>query len=640
MKNWQQHLNKLYAEGLHSLYPDKIKITIGQATCGRASGSEKVYDALVDELRQCAAENKAIVSSTGCLGFCQQEPLVYLQQPGKPRYVYGKFDVKLARELVQAVMAGQSYEKQLLGIVTDDENIVEDVTFPLAQEQSVKCLPPLKEHPFYKGQMKIAMRNCGIIDPFRIEEYVSRGGYQALQQALQGGYQQVIDTVKSSGLRGRGGGGFPTGLKWEYARKSENNRKYLICNADEGDPGAYMDRSVLESDPHSVIEGMVIGGFAIGANTGIIYCRAEYPLAVETISHAIKQAEANGFLGENIFNSGFNFDIKVVKGAGAFVCGEETALITSIEGKLGEPRPRPPFPAQKGLWGYPTVINNVETWANIPPILCRGSDWYAGIGTENSRGTKVFALVGDVRNNGLVEVPMGTTIRQIVYDIGGGAEKKLGVKAVQTGGPSGGCIPASLFDTPVDYQRLAEIGAIMGSGGMVVMNERSCMVDVARFFMQFTQHESCGKCVPCREGTRRMLTMLDDICEGRESNLESLKLLEELALVVKESSLCGLGQTAPNPILSTLKHFRPEYESHIREHYCPSGVCKELFEYEIDHKLCVGCGLCAKACPQGAISGVKKQAFTINQSKCIKCRICYQTCSVKAVKAVKAASKE
>jgi NADH:ubiquinone oxidoreductase subunit F (NADH-binding) len=316
------------------------------------------------------------------------------------------------------------------------------------------------------------------------------------------------------------------------------------------------------------------------------------------------------------------------------------ALITSIEGKLGEPRPRPPFPAQKGLWGYPTVINNVETWANIPPILCRGSDWYAGIGTENSRGTKVFALVGDVRNNGLVEVPMGTTIRQIVYDIGGGAEKKLGVKAVQTGGPSGGCIPATLFDTPVDYQRLAEIGAIMGSGGMVVMNERSCMVDVARFFMQFTQHESCGKCVPCREGTRRMLTMLDDICEGRESNLESLKLLEELALVVKESSLCGLGQTAPNPILSTLKHFRPEYESHIREKYCSAGVCKELFEYEIDHELCVGCGLCAKACPQGAISGVKKQAFTINQSKCIKCRICYQTCSVKAVKAVKAASKE
>ena len=633
MKDLQLHLNHLRESGLAFIYPGRIKIAVGSATCGRASGSEPVLKALERELANSGID--AVVSTTGCLGFCQQEPLVTLQVPGKPRFVYGRFNETRAKELVGALSSGQIYEKMLLGIVTRDENIVENTLRQLGPEEAGKGRRLMVEHPFYKGQLKIATRNCGYIDPFCLSEYVARGGYGALAQVLASTPETVIDNIKKSGLRGRGGGGFPTGLKWEFAHKNQAEKKYIICNADEGDPGAYMDRSILEGDPHSVIEGMLIGGYAIGACRGIIYCRAEYPLAVKTIGKALEDAKKEGLLGNNIFGSGFNFEIKIVKGAGAFVCGEETALITSIEGKMGEPRPRPPFPAQKGLWGYPTVINNVETWANISPIMCRGGHWYAGIGTEKSKGTKVFALVGDVKNNGLVEVPMGTTIREIVYDIGGGCPKKLEVKAVQTGGPSGGCIPADMLDIPVDYERLAAVGTIMGSGGMVVMNERSCMVDVARFFMQFTQDESCGKCVPCREGTLRLLNMLEDICRGRAVDTDILQQLEELALTVKETSLCGLGQTAPNPVLSTLRYFRNEYEAHIVGKYCAAGVCKSLFNLAIDKELCIGCGLCSKVCPQGAISGEKGKQFEIDLNKCVKCRLCFSTCNMKAIKAVR-----
>lgn len=632
-----QLLDKLQQEGLQSLYPEKIKFSIGMASCGRASGAGEVFQALEEEIKQNGVE--AIVSQTGCLGFCQQEPIVSLQIPGQPRFVYGKFNINKAKELVQAVLNGELYKKMLLGAVNEDELIVEGTFRQLNAAVQAEGLNQLKDHHFYKGQLKIATRNCGYIDPENVSEYVARGGYRGFAECLQKTPAQVIDIIKRSGLRGRGGGGFPTGSKWESAYNNAAPKKFVICNADEGDPGAYMDRSVLEGDPHSIIEGMLVGGYAIGADTGIIYCRAEYPLAVETINKAIIQARELGLLGNNILGSGFNYDIKVVKGAGAFVCGEETALIASIEGYMGEPRPRPPFPAQRGLWGYPTIINNVETWANISPIICRGADWYASIGTEKSKGTKVFALVGDVRNNGLVEVPMGTSIRDIVYSIGGGTDPNLKIKAVQTGGPSGGCIPEHMFDIPVDYDKLKEVGAIMGSGGMVVLNERSCMVDVARFFMSFTQEESCGKCVPCREGTRRVLNIMEDICQGKVDDLEQLNLLEELATTIKDASLCALGQTAPNPVLSTLRHFRNEFESHIIDKFCAAGVCRNLFAFIIDAELCVGCGLCSKACPQAAIQGEKGKPFSIDQERCMQCRICVQTCNKNAIRAVNTAKK-
>lgn len=632
-----QLLDKLQQEGLQSLYPEKIKFSVGMASCGRASGAGEVFQALEEEIKQKGVE--AIVSQTGCLGFCQQEPIVSVQVPGLPRFVYGKFNINRGKELVQAVLNGEQYKKMLLGVVNEDELIVEGNFRQLTSAVQDEGLQQLKDHHFYKGQLKIATRNCGYIDPENIAEYVARGGYWGFAECLQKTPAQVIDIVKRSGLRGRGGGGFPTGLKWESAYNNAAPKKFVICNADEGDPGAYMDRSVLEGDPHSIIEGMLVGGYAIGADTGIVYCRAEYPLAVEAINKAINQARELGLLGNNILGSGFNYDIKVVKGAGAFVCGEETALIASIEGYMGEPRPRPPFPAQQGLWGYPTIINNVETWANISPIIIRGADWYSSIGTEKSKGTKVFALVGDVRNNGLVEVPMGTTIRDIVYSIGGGTDPNLKIKAVQTGGPSGGCIPEHMFDIPVDYDKLKEVGAIMGSGGMVVLNERSCMVDVARFFMSFTQDESCGKCVPCREGTKRILNIMEDICQGKVDDLEQLNLLEELAVTIKDASLCALGQTAPNPVLSTLRHFRNEFESHIVDKFCAAGVCKNLFAFIIDAELCVGCGLCSKACPQTAIQGEKGKPFSIDQERCLQCRICVQTCNKNAIRAVNVAKK-
>lgn len=566
-------LDKLRSKGESLLFSQTPRVVIGRASCGRASGADVVYESF---RKACEQGLEALVVSSGCLGFCQKEPLVSVTLPGKPRYTYYSVDETLAEEIVEALRNGKLPARNLLGKEEEDELVVtgQRIRFADSPVPGLEEVPNLGEIPFYKLQVKIATRNCGYIDPGSLEEYCARGGYLALKKALTMTPEEIIDTVKKSGLRGRGGAGFPTGVKWELARKNPGDRKYVICNADEGDPGAYMDRSILEGDPFSVLEGMTIGGYAIGADTGIIYVRAEYPLAVSTLETAIKQAEAAGLLGDDILGSGFDFKIKIVKGQGAFVCGEETALIASIEGKMGEPRPRPPFPAEAGLWGKPTNINNVETWANIPPIMCRGAEWFASYGTEGSKGTKVFSLVGNIMNNGLVEVPMGTKIADIVYETGGGCGK-FALKAIQLGGPSGGCITADMVDLVVDYEVLKEVGAIMGSGGMVVMDERTCMVDIARYFLDFTQGESCGKCTPCREGTRQMLILLDKICAG-EATMDDLELLYELSLAVRDASLCGLGQTAPNPVLSTIQYFREEYEEHIVDKYCRASVCSRL----------------------------------------------------------------
>ncbi len=499
-----------------------------------------------------------------------------------------------------------------------------------AEQSGADQVPRYQDLDFYKKQKRVVLSKCGSMDPENIEEYIALGGYQALGKALtQMTPEQVIEEVKKSGLRGRGGAGFPTGMKWQFAHGAKGTKKYIICNADEGDPGAFMDRSVLEGDPHAVLEGMAIGAYAIGADEGYMYVRAEYPLAIKRLEIAIRQAEERGLLGKNILGSGVDFVLHIKKGAGAFVCGEETALMASIEGRRGMPRPRPPFPANSGLWGKPTNINNVETWANVPQIIDKGADWFRSMGTEKSTGTKVFALTGKINHTGLAEVPMGITMREIIFDIGGGIPNGKKFKAVQIGGPSGGCLPESMLDTPVDYDSLTSVGAMMGSGGLVVMDETTCMVDVAKFFLNFTQSESCGKCTPCREGTKRMLEILTRITEGQGTETD-LDVLEDLAKNIKQAALCGLGQTAPNPVLSTLKYFRSEYEAHIKEKRCPAGACEKLSRYFITDK-CRGCGICSRNCPAHAITGEPKQRHVIDQTMCIKCGTCMKNCPFKAI---------
>jgi len=591
---------------------NKQCIVLAIGTCGIARGADKVANALKKELKQQDLESKVDLKITGCHGFCEIEPYLNIL-PEEIFYI--KVQPDDVKEIISKTVVGKKTIERLLYID------------PHTKKKIIKE----KDIPFYKKQTRNILAYNALIDPQNIEDYFGINGYSSLSKVLTlMTPEEVIEEVKQSGLRGRGGAGFPTGFKWNFCRKAKGNKKYIVCNADEGDPGAYMDRGLLEGNPHSIIEGMIIGAYAIGANEGFIYIRDEYPIAVSTIENAIKQARQYGLLGKNILGFNFDFDITIVRGAGAFVCGEETALISSIEGKKGEPRQRPPFPAQKGLWRKPTNINNVETWANIPIIISKGAMWYAKIGTEKSKGTKIFSLVGKINNTGLVEVPMGLTLKDLVYEIGGGIPKGKSFKAVQTGGPSGGCIPEYLLDTPIDYEKLKEAGSIMGSGGMVIMDENTCMVDVARYFLEFLQDESCGKCLSCREGTKRMTEIVTNITKGHGKK-EDLELLEELATVVKDTSMCGLGQTAANPVLSTLRYFREEYEDHILNGKCPAGVCSALVQYLIISEKCVGCELCKKACAQQAISGEKKKPHVIDQNKCIKCGICLETCKVNAI---------
>ncbi len=577
-----------------------------------ASKSAEIMQELEKNLAAHGIDKEVKIVKTGCFGLCEKGPIMVIYPEGATYCHVSPADVP---EIVEEhLVKGRIVKRLLLG-----DKDAEDVA------------KSLENVGFFSRQHRIALRNCGVINPENIDEYIARDGYQALGKCLtEMTPQQVIEEVKKSGLRGRGGAGFPTGLKWQFAAKEVNEQKYVCCNADEGDPGAFMDRSVLEGDPHSVIEAMAIAGYAIGANQGYIYVRAEYPIAVQRLKLAINQAREYGLLGKNIFDTDFSFDLDIRLGAGAFVCGEETALMTSIEGKRGEPRTRPPFPAVKGLWEKPTILNNVETYANIPMILLKGADWFASIGTEKSKGTKVFAVGGKINNTGLVEIPMGTTLREVIYDIGGGIPKGKKFKAAQTGGPSGGCIPASHIDTPIDYDSLIALGSMMGSGGLIVMDEDTCMVDIAKFFLEFTVDESCGKCPPCRIGTKRMHEILEKITSGKgeEGDIEKL---ETLANSIKNSALCGLGQTAPNPVLSTLRYFRDEYIAHVRDKKCPAGVCKSLLNYVILPDKCKGCSLCSKKCPVGAISGEIKKPYTIDTQKCIKCGVCKDTCKFAAI---------
>ena len=578
-----------------------------------SSQSPKIMEEFEVQLAKRGLSDEAKVILTGCFGLCALGPIVVVYPEGA---FYSNVKVSDVAEIVEEhILKGRIVERLLYH-----------------EKKSNEIVHSLNDTEFYKKQKRIALRNCGVINPENIDEYIAFDGYQALSTCLtERTPQEVIDIISASGLRGRGGAGFPTGTKWSFAAREKGPVKYVCCNADEGDPGAFMDRSVLEGDPHSVIEAMAIAGYAIGASQGYIYVRAEYPIAVKRLQIAIDQAKEYGFLGEHIFDTDFSFDLEIRLGAGAFVCGEETALMTSIEGHRGEPRPRPPYPAVKGLFGKPTILNNVETLANIPWILQNGPEKFAEMGTEKSKGTKVFALGGKITNTGLVEIPMGTTLREIVEDIGGGVPNGKKFKAAQTGGPSGGCIPASLIDTPIDYESLAQIGSMMGSGGLIIMDEDNCMVDIARFFLDFTVDESCGKCAPCRIGTRRLREILDKIVSGK-GTMEDLDLLEELCYHLKSNSLCALGQTAPNPVLSTLRYFRDEYEAHVKEHRCPAGVCKALLHYVIDPEKCKGCTACSRVCPVDAISGEVKKAHVIDTDKCIKCGACIEKCRFDAIK--------
>jgi len=579
-----------------------------------SSGSPAIREQLEKEIQKQGLDEEIKVVQTGCFGLCALGPIMIV-------YPDGTFYSRVTEEDVAEIVS----EHLLKG------RPVERLVYNPRSEEAPHGVTSLSETPFYKSQLRIALRNCGVINPEEIDEYIALDGYLALGKVLtEMKPQEVIDLVKASGLRGRGGAGFPTGTKWQFAANNAADEKFVICNADEGDPGAFMDRSVLEGDPHAVLEAMAIAGYAIGGTHGYIYVRAEYPIAVKRLKIAIDQARAYGLLGNNIFGTKFNFDIDIRLGAGAFVCGEETALMTSIEGFRGEPRNKPPFPAEKGLFAKPTIINNVETLANIPQIIINGSEWFSAMGTDCAKGTKVFALGGKINNTGLVEIPMGTTLRQILFEIGGGIPNGKKFKAAQTGGPSGGCIPEQHLDTPIDYENLKSIGSMMGSGGLIVMDEDNCMVDVARYFLDFTVDESCGKCTPCRIGTRRLLEMLNKITEGN-GTLEDLDKMEELCHYISNNALCGLGQTAPNPVLSTLKYFRKEYEAHVVDKRCPAGVCKKLLHYVIDPNKCTGCTLCARRCPVSCIAGKVKEPHVIDQSKCIKCGACMENCKFSAI---------
>jgi len=596
-------LDELRKETLNAANIDSnrksTRIVVGMATCGLAAGAQPVYDLFKEEIMKKGLTGVTLAVG-GCIGTCSLEPIVDVYVPGKEKITY----IQVTPEKAQKII---------------DEHLMQN-----------KVVDEYAHEINFKHQLRIALRNCGIINPEDINEYIALDGYKAIAKVLTDySREELIAEMKKSGLRGRGGAGFPTGVKWDFASKS-TGQKYVCCNADEGDPGAYMDRSVLEGDPHSVLEAMTIAGYAIGSDQGYIYVRAEYPLAIKRLNIAIAQAKELGLLGKNILGSGFDFEIELRLGAGAFVCGEETALMTSIEGKRGEPRPRPPFPAIKGLFARPTILNNVETWANIPPIILKGADWFSSIGTERTKGTKVFALVGKVNNIGLIEVPMGTTLRTVIEEIGGGIANGKKFKAAQTGGPSGGCIPAEHFDVEIEYESLVQLGSMMGSGGMIVIDEDNCMVDVARFFLEFTVDESCGKCPPCRIGTKRMLELLEKICNG-EGEESDIVVLENLAKTIKAGALCALGQTAPNPVLSTLRYFRNEYDAHIKDEKCPAGVCKAFMKYTIDQDTCNGCHICAKSCPTNAIIGTAKQPHHIDTELCIKCGLCVTKCPKKAI---------
>ena len=579
-----------------------------------SSGSVDLLHRFQELVKENHLEKEIKLVHTGCFGLCAAGPVIII-------YPEGAFYSRIELKDVDTIF----HEHLMKG------HIVKDLLYKDGIDHETGKLLPLDDTPFYKKQNRTALRNCGVIDPEDINEYIARDGYQALYKVLhEMSREEVIDTIKKSGLRGRGGGGFSTGMKWQFTYAAQGDKKYVCCNADEGDPGAFMDRSVLEGDPNVIIEAMAIAAYAVGADQGYVYVRAEYPIAVQRLQKAIEEAREIGMLGKNIFGTEFCFDLDIRLGAGAFVCGEETALLESIEGRRGEPRPRPPFPAIKGLFGKPTLLNNVETYANVPQIILKGADWFASMGTEKSKGTKVFALGGKINNTGLVEVPMGTTLREIIYDIGGGIPHDKAFKAVQTGGPSGGCLPASMLDTPVDYDNLIAAGSMMGSGGMIVMDEDNCMVDIARFFLDFTVDESCGKCTPCRIGTRRMLEILNRIVSGKGEDGD-IEKLEALASSIKATALCGLGQTAPNPVLSTIKQFRSEYEAHIYEKRCPAGVCQKLLQYVIDPAKCKGCTMCARVCPAGAISGSVKQPHSIDPAKCLKCGACMEKCKFGAI---------
>jgi len=593
--------------------PDKPCITVCGGPGCLAKQCLDVRDEFISEIAAKSLKDKVDIRTTGCHGYCDRGPIALIYPRG---IFYQRLTTKDVKEIVEeTILNGRTVDRL---IYTDTE--------------TGKTIENEEEIPFYKRQMQLVLKDNRRIDPHSIEDYIAIGGYSALAKVLgRMKPQEVLDEVKRSGLRGRGGGGFPTGVKWESTHNAPGEDKYVICNADEGDPGAFMDRSILEGNPHSVLEGMIIGAYAIGSHEGYVYVRNEYPLAVKNITIAIQQAQELGILGDNILGSGFGFDVRINRGGGAFVCGESTALMASLEGKPGEPRAKYIHTSEKGLWDKPSNLNNVETWANVPLIINNGSSWFSSIGTESSKGTKVFSLVGKINNTGLVEVPMGITLREIIYDIGGGIPGGRAFKAVQTGGPSGGCIPESLLDLPVDYERLTEVGSMMGSGGMIVMDEGTCMVDIARYYINFLQEESCGKCVPCREGLFRLGEILTDITKGR-GKLEDIQLIEDLSGMMKDASLCGLGTTAPNPVMSTLNYFRDEYIAHIRDGKCPAGVCRELITFSIDEDNCTGCGVCLKNCPSGAITGEKKQVHVIDAQKCTKCGICYDSCKFDAIK--------